>query len=180
MADVVNNPTPDAPPVVTPPVEPNKDTNVEEIKGQYEAKLNDLNTKIKNYEKTVKELSKYKPVEKSDTEKALEDRLAKLEAREQEVKAKEFGFKLENTLKETGIPSELGKYLNVNSEKFDEQIKDLKAIWDKVTLNNNFEHEKHTATNTQVTKEQFAQMNYMDRAKLYESNPTLYKTLINN
>ena len=51
----------------------------------------------------------HKPKEKSDSEKALEERIAKLEAREKELANKEQSMTLASKLKEKNLPTDLAK-----------------------------------------------------------------------
>ena len=64
------------------------------IRTDYSKRLKDAND----------ELAKYKPVEKSDAEKALEDRISALEAKEKELANKEKAMTIANKLKEKDLP----------------------------------------------------------------------------
>ena len=57
------------------------------------------------------ELAQYKPKEKSDAEKALEERITALENREKELANKEKAMTIANKLKEKELPEGLAQYL---------------------------------------------------------------------
>ena len=121
------------------------------------------------------ELAKYKPAEKSESEKALEQRIKVLEDREAELNAKERSQKIASTLKAKGLPEELAQYIAVG-EDIDADVDKVGAALGNYFLNANYKPESH-ASNKGITKEQFARMSYMERTKLYKENPELYKML---
>ena len=121
------------------------------------------------------ELAKYKPVEKSETEKALEQRLKALEDREAELAAKERSQQIASKFKEKGLPEELAQYISIG-ENVDEDVEKVGAALGNYFLNANFKPESH-ASNKGITKEQFAKMSYMERSELYKKSPELYKML---
>ena len=132
-----------------------------------------------DYSKQLKEvraeLDKYKPAEKSETEKDLEARLSKIEAREKELAAKERQMTISSKLKEKGLPSDLAQYLNIG-EDIDKSIDGVNTVLASVILNNGNKPTTHT-TNQGVTKTDFQKMSYSERAKLFRDNPELYKLL---
>ena len=132
-----------------------------------------------DYSKQLKEvraeLDKYKPAEKSETEKDLEARLSKIEAKEKELAAKERQMTISTKLKEKGLPSDLAQYLNVG-EDIDKSIDGVNTVLASVILNNGNKPTTHT-TNRGVTKADFRKMSYSERAKLFQTNPELYKLL---
>ena len=121
------------------------------------------------------ELDKYKPVEKSETEKDLEARLSKIEAKEKELAAKERQMTISTKLKEKGLPSDLAQYLNIG-EDIDKSIDGVNTVLASAILNNGNKPTTHT-TNQGVTKADFRKMSYGERAKLFQTNPELYKLL---
>ena len=62
------------------------------------------------------ELAKLKPVEKSDAEKALEERIAALENREKELANRERAMSVAAKLKKKELPEGLAKYLTVGDD----------------------------------------------------------------
>ena len=136
------------------------------IRTDYSKKLKDVQT----------ELDQYKPKQKSESELALEQRIANLEAKEKEVANKERAMTIADKLKAKGLPSELAQYLNLGE--------DIDGSIDKVgdTLGNYFlgqvsNPSGNHATNKGITKADFAKMSYSERAKLFQENNELYKAL---
>lgn len=121
------------------------------------------------------ELAKYKPVEKSETEKALEQRLKALEDREAQLNAKERSQQIASKFKEKGLPEELAQYISIG-ENIDEDVEKVGAALGNYFLNANYKPESH-ASNKGITREKFSKMSYMERSKLYKENPELYKML---
>lgn len=121
------------------------------------------------------ELAKYKPVEKSETEKALEARLKALEDKEAELNAKERSQMIASKFKEKGLPEELASFINIG-ENIDEDVEKVGTALGSYFLNANYKPESH-ANNKGLTKEQFKRMSYVERAKLFQENPELWKML---
>lgn len=135
------------------------------IRTDYSKRLKDAND----------ELMKYKPVEKSDSEKALEERLSALEAKEKELANKERAMTIADKLKERELPAELAKYINVGDD-VDKTIEELGSVFGNYFLNGTNKPGNHQ-TNKGITKQDFKQMSYAERAKLFRENPALYQTL---
>jgi hypothetical protein len=142
----------------------------EEINKAKENLSEEVKTK---YTKQIKlledELIKYKPVEKSDTEKALE-------ARESDISKKEKMFKVKESLSQNSLSSD---FYEVIYEELDDdaRVNKLAEIVNNLVLDGSFKgSKKHSKTNA-ITKEQFKTMNYDDRAKLYKENPSIYAEL---
>lgn len=123
------------------------------------------------------ELAKYKPEEKSDSEKALEARLSALEAREKEIAQKERSMQITSKLKEKGLPETLAEYLNID-EDVDGTIDKVGTSLGNYFLNGSNKPSNHQ-TNRGLTKEDFKKMSYAERAKLFQENNELYKALSN-
>ena len=121
------------------------------------------------------ELAQYKPKEKSDVEKALEDRITALENREKELANKEKAMTIANKLKEKELPEGLAKYLSVGDD-VDKAIEEVGALFGNYFLSGSNKPGNHT-TNKGITKADFKKMSYSERAKLYSENPTLYQAL---
>ena len=135
------------------------------IRTDYSKRLKDAND----------ELAKYKPVEKSDAEKALEDRISALEAKEKELANKEKAMTIANKLKEKGIPTELAQYLNVGDD-VDKTIDEVGTVFGNYFLEGSNKPTNHN-TYKGITKSDFQKMGYMERTKLFQENPTLYEAL---
>ena len=137
----------------------------DKIRTDYSKRLKDVND----------ELAKYKPVEKTETEKALEERLSILEAKEKEIANKERAMTIANKLKEKEIPTELAKYLNIGDD-MDTAIEEIGTVFGNYFLNGSNKPSNHQ-TNKGITKQDFKKMSYSQRAKLFQENPTLYNAL---
>ena len=135
------------------------------IRTDYSKRLKDAND----------ELAKYKPVEKSDAEKALEDRISALEAKEKELANKEKAMTIANKLKEKELPEGLAQYLSVGDD-VDKAIDEVGALFGNYFLNGSNKPSNHN-TNKGITKKDFQKMSYMERTKLFQENPTLYEAL---
>ena len=152
----------------------------DETKAQVEKLLQSETDKIRTeYSQKLKtvneELNQYKPKEKSETEKALEERIAKLEAREKEINAREQSMTLASKLKEKNLPTELAKYINVGDD-MDKTIDEVGAMFGNYFLDGTNRPTNHS-TNKGITKKEFQKMGYAERAKLYSENPQLYEAL---
>ena len=113
--------------------------------------------------------------EKSDAEKSLEQKQRELEQKELEIANKEKSYKLKDKLTEKGLSPELAKYLNA-SDDLDKFVDELSGTFNNLLVNNGFKPSDHKKSEG-ITKEQFAKMNYMERAKLQDEKPELYKIL---
>ena len=140
-------------------------SETDKVRTDYSKKLKDAND----------EITRLKPVEKSESEKALEERIATLEAKEREIANREKAMTIANKLKEKEIPVELAKYLNVG-EDMDKTIEELGSVFGNYFLNGTNKPGNHQ-TNKGITKKDFAKMSYSERAKLFQENPTLYNAL---
>jgi hypothetical protein len=123
------------------------------------------------------ELAKYKPQEKSDSEKAFEQRLSALEAKEKEIADKERSMQIASKLKAKGLPETLAQYLNLG-EDVDGAIDKVGASLGNYFLNGSNKPSNHQ-TNRGLTREDFRKMSYAERAKLFSENNELYKALSN-
>lgn len=135
------------------------------IRTDYSKKLKDAET----------ELAKYKPKEKSESEKKLEERIAALEAKEQELANKEKTMTIAEKLKSKDLPQDLAKFLNVTDD-MDSTIDEVAKMFGGHFLDKTNKPTNH-ATNRGVTKADFKKMSYAERAKIYQENPQLYEAL---
>lgn len=121
------------------------------------------------------QIAKFKPAEKSEQERALEERIKKIEEKEQQLNAKERQNTIAEKLKEKGLPVELSSFVSIGDD-IDSDVEKVATTLGKYFLNGNFKPEGH-ANSKELTKEQFSKMSYLERAKLYKENPELYKML---
>ena len=152
----------------------------DETKAQVEKLLQSETDKIRTeYSQKLKtvneELNQYKPKEKSDAEKALEDRISALEAKEKELANKEKAMTIANKLKEKELPEGLAQYLSVGDD-VDKTIDEVGALFGNYFLSGSNKPSNHT-TNKGITKKDFQKMSYMERTKLFQENPSLYEAL---
>ncbi|MDA3731433.1 hypothetical protein PBV87_08080 [Niameybacter massiliensis] len=129
------------------------------------------------YSTKIKDLEQYKPKEKSQAEIDLENRLKVLEDKEREIANKERQSRLHAKLGEKGLSAELSKYLRFDDENFDTQVEEFASVMNKTLLDSSYKPSNHKSNKDAITKEQFSGMGYMERAKLQETNPTLYTKL---
>lgn len=135
-----------------------------------------VRTKYSTEMKELKdELNQYKPKEKSDAEKSMEERLKALELKEQEIANKEKSYTVKEKLQEKGLPLDLAKYISVGDD-VDATIEELGGTLNNFFLSNGYKPSNHTKSEV-FTKEQFRKMSYTERNKLFETNPELYKAL---
>lgn len=146
------------------------------LKNEGEKITKDYDEQIKGLSTTITDLKSKLPVEKSETELALEKRLKVVEDKEKEVSKKERFNNLTSGLTNKGLSDELAKYLNI------EGVEDLEAYIGEVAnvIGKQLKSFKPSNTNhipTNVTKEQFNKMGYMERIKIYNENKELYNLL---
>lgn len=136
-----------------------------------------VRTKYSTELKTVNdELAQYKPKQKSDAEKALEQRIANLEAKEHELASRERAMTIAKKLKAKGLPDELAQYLKAG-EDIDNSIDKVGDAFSNYFLGQVSNPSGNHATNKGITKADFAKMSYAERTKLFQENNELYKAL---
>lgn len=135
------------------------------LRAEYERKLVALN----------EELAKYKPKEKTDIEKAFDERIKALEKREKQVAEKERVQAIKDSLKGKGIPEELASVLDIGDD-VDAGVNKVSKILSGMKVGGSYNPNSHVY-NKGVTKERFKSMTYMERSRLYNDNPGLYKRL---
>lgn len=123
-----------------------------------------------DYTKKVKDLEDKLPPQKTDKELALE-------TKEKELLAKEREYKVKDMLELNQLPTGLSKY--ISAEDVDVAGQEISTILNEYLLNNSHKPKKHNNGGDAITKDQFKNMNYSDRAKLEQTNPELYKKLAN-
>lgn len=142
-------------------------SSADKVRTEYSTKLKNVND----------ELAKYKPADKSDAEKELEQRLNDLSTKEKELIAIENAIKLKDKLISKGLSSDLAKYLNIG-EDVDATIDEFATMLNSMVLDGTYKPSNHSK-NDGITKEKFNKMNYIEKQKLYSTNPELYKKLSN-
>lgn len=134
-----------------------------------------LSKEIKDLQAKVKELS---PVEKSQAEIDLENRIAALEKSEKEVAAKEKRLAFQESLSNKGIDKALVDYL-----KDDADVETLSGVIDEIVKSrmksSGYVPGEHSSDD-KVTPEEFKKMSYSQKVNIMQNNPELYNRLMAN
>ncbi|MDD7472188.1 MAG: hypothetical protein PUK80_05310 [Firmicutes bacterium] len=139
-----------------------KYTLSDECIGELEKVLQSETDKVRTkYSAQLKELEQYKPKEK--TEEQLEFERTKNELAE---------MKFKESIRNAGLDSEMAKYLKPDTdlEAFGKLLKGVEQTKQDYTPKNH-------SGDAGLTKDQFENMSYDQKAKLYSENPTLYAQL---
>ena len=139
-----------------------KYTLSDECIGELEKVLQSETDKVRTkYSAQLKELEQYKPKEK--TEEQLEFERTKNELAE---------MKFKESIRNAGLDSEMAKYLKPDTdlEAFGNLLKGVEQTKQDYTPKNH-------SGDAGLTKDQFENMSYDQKAKLYSENPTLYAQL---
>lgn len=140
----------------------------DKIRGHYSKELKDLKDKIK-------ELT---PVEKSQAEIDLENRIAALEKSEKEVAAKEKRLAFQESLSNKGIDKALIDYLQDDAD-----VDALSNVIDEIVKSrmksSGYVPGEHSSDD-KVTPEEFKKMSYSQKVNIMQNNPELYKRLMAN
>ena len=139
-----------------------KYTLSDECIGELEKVLQSETDKVRTkYSAQLKELEQYKPKEK--TEEQLEFERTKNELAE---------MKFKESIRNAGLDSEMAKYLKPDTdlEAFGKLLKGVEQTKQYYTPKNH-------SGDAGLTKDQFENMSYDQKAKLYSENPTLYAQL---
>lgn len=138
----------------------------------------DTTVKIKEAEK----LARMNADEKAEYDKKAFE--SQLEEREKELNIRENKIEGLKILSEKGIPATLIDFvIDTDADTMNERIKALdkeikRAVAEQVKAKLASPNPKvASATNGDITKDQFKKMNVNQRTELYRSNPELYKTL---
>ncbi len=161
--------------------ENDSDKFTEEISKKIQSETDKVRTeytkKIKALEEQLKELQ---PVEPTEEEKALQDKLQALEQKEKEIAKKEMEIKVAETLSKNGLPQQLNKYLSIEEvQDVESYLQEFKEIINSQIANSNstYKPNNHKGQSESISKDQFAKMSYSDRLNLFKTNEELYKQL---
>jgi len=115
------------------------------------------------YSQKINELKEQIPKPKDEKELELETRVKELEHKEKMLD-------LKSNLTDKGFNVKLADYLRTDAdvEKLTELLK---------SNNNDYVPSNKKKTDSKITKEDFKNMGYFERAKLYQDNQELYKQL---
>lgn len=129
------------------------------------------------YSKKIKDLEGKLPKELSADEKALQERIKAFEEKEKALQEKELKTNFQAKLKDKGLSEQLADYLNIQGvEDLETYIEDIAKVIN-VQLDDGYKPKDHEKQNSKITKEQFNNMNYVERMNLYNINKTLYDAL---
>lgn len=149
----------------------------EDVDKKVQSECDKLRTKyvkeIKDLQEQIKKLS---PVEKSESEIAIENRLAELEKAQEEVNAQKAFLSLQDTLQGKGIDKSLATYLKADVD-VDAFVAAFNNAMKEVTKTTGYVPDSHNAGD-KITAEEFRSWSYDQRAELYTKNPTLYQKLV--
>lgn len=131
-----------------------------------------MSREIKTLQDKVKELS---PVEKTQTEIDLENRLAALEESEKKVAEQKRRLEFQENLTNKGLDRTLVDFL-----KDDTDVDALSNVIDEIVKSrmksNGYVPTNHSSDDS-VSQEEFNKMSYDKRVEIYEKNPSLYERL---
>ena len=137
----------------------------DKVRGKMAKEIRDLQAKIK-------ELS---PVEKTQAEIEIEERLAKLEASENEIKIQKNRLDMQEKLSGSGLDKALADYL-----KDDADVDKLSALVDGIVKSrmkaSGYVPSDHSSDD-KVTPEEFAKWTYSQKAEFAEKHPESYARL---
>ncbi len=158
-----------------------KETPVTFTEDEVAKKIQSAEDKLRtSYSKQIKDLQeqikKLSPVEKSESEIAIENRLAELEKAQAEVNAQKAFLSLQDTLQSKGIDKALATYLKADVD-VDAFVTAFNSAMKEVTKDKGYVPDSHNAGD-KITAEEFRNWSYDQRAELYTKNPTLYQKLV--
>ncbi len=149
----------------------------EDVDKKVQSECDKLRTKyvkeIKDLQEQIKKLS---PVEKSESEIAIENRLAELEKAQEEVNAQKAFLSLQDTLKGKGIDKALATFLKVDVD-VDAFVTAFNNAMKEVTKDKGYVPDSHNAGD-KITAEEWGKMKYSEKEKISRENPELFKRLM--
>lgn len=116
------------------------------------------------YSKQIKELEKFKPVDLTAEQKELET-----------LRSEMKNIQFRNSLREMGVPNDLAGFIDTRNDV--EQVRQFFEGFGGMEKLQNFVPNSKNMGDTGVTKEQFKNMSYGEKAKLYTENAELYEQL---
>lgn len=162
-------------------VDVNNDESVTMTKEEYNKAIQSAEDKVRGkLSKQIKELEKQvselKPVEKSQEEIDLENRIAELKESEKQVAMREQKVAKMEMLSEKGLDKSLIDYL-----KDDADVDSLSELVDKMVSkkmkNKGYVPSDHTS-DLKITPEEFQKMRYSEKVELYNTHPNTYRRLM--
>lgn len=149
----------------------------EDVDKKVQSECDKLRTKyvkeIKDLQEQVKKLS---PVEKSESEIAIENRLAELEKAQAEVNAQKAFLSLQETLQGKGIDKALATFLKADVD-VDAFVTAFNSAMKEVTKTTGYVPDSHNAGD-KITAEEWGKMKYSEKVDIMNKSPELYKRLM--
>lgn len=132
--------------------------------------LDEHNNEVNGYKNTIKELEQYKPKQKTDLELKME-----------QITKENKLYKTKEIFEKSKLPKDLANYINLNLEDEKElknNLDTLETIFKSYGESNIKEFKPSGFKgSSEITKEQFNNMSYSERSKLYQTNKDLYTEL---
>ncbi len=149
----------------------------EDVDKRVQSECDKLRTKyvkeIKDLQEQVKKLS---PVEKSESEIAIENRLAELEKAQAEVNAQKVFLSLQDNLQGKGIDKTLATFLKADVD-VDAFVTAFNNAMKEVTKDKGYVPDSHNAGD-KITAEEWGKMKYSEKVDIMNKSPELYKRLM--
>ena len=158
-----------------------KETSVTFTEDEVNKKIQSAEDKLRtSYSRQIKDLQeqikKLSPVEKTQAEIDIENRLAALEASEKAVADRERKIAVQEKLSDSGLDKALAGYL-----KDDADVEALSAIVENIVKlrmkNNGYVPNEH-GSDEKVTPEEFKKFTYSQKVEYLQKHPESYKRLI--
>ncbi len=158
-----------------------KETPVTFTEDEVNRKIQSAEDKLRtSYSKQIKDLQeqikKLSPVEKSESEIAIENRLAELEKAQEEVNAQKAFLSLQDTLQSKGIQKSLATFLKADVD-VDAFVTAFNASMKEVTKDAGYVPDSHNAGD-KITAEDWGKMKYSEKVEIMNKSPELYKRLM--
>lgn len=158
-----------------------KETPVTFTEDEVNRKIQSAEDKLRtSYSKQIKDLQeqikKLSPVEKSESEIAIENRLAELEKAQEEVNAQKAFLSLQDTLQSKGIQKSLATFLKADVD-VDAFVTAFNASMKEVTKDAGYVPDSHNAGD-KITAEEWGKMKYSEKVEIMNKSPELYKRLM--
>lgn len=166
-------------------IETTKSSNITEetvtiSKGDFDKTIQSTEDKVRGkMSKTIRELEEkikaLTPIEKTQEQIELENRIAALEASEKEVQNQKRKLDIQEQLSEKGLDKSLADYIKDDID-IDALADIIEKMFREYTKFNGFVPSSHD-TADELTAEEFKKMKYSEKEKIMREKPELYKRL---
>lgn len=171
--EVTTNTTSDSNSKVTADITMTQEDYDKKIQSEGDKIRTHYSKEIKKLEDKIKELS---PIEKSDAENELDNRLAQLEIKQKEIENKERFLILQTSLQAKNLDKIFADYIksDIDIDAFETVI--TNTVNDRVK-SIGYIPTSHQ-TNTSVTADKWKKMSYSEKEKVMNTNPELANTFL--